>query len=222
MQIQSGLSLMDYLNDPARSQQALDRAVQYQQQNVAGELTELDAGIGQMSDGQIDETLKKIEEGQSSVSLKSLDNMIAFYMKPVAGQLQDLAERFGIKEQTQIKHIDGHWQVEGAEADDAAPELQRLQQYLDADQGLQKRMDQLNRLSEFYEWGLTRDNAAQLKEAKVADDDVVAYLKQGRSHLMGMDSFTLSTSELQLNSRGEAQHLYDAAKKLFGIAESKS
>lgn len=222
MQIQSGLSLMDYLNDPAKSQQALDRAVQAQKQNVVGELTELDTGLGGMSDNEIDETLKKMEQGQSSVSLQSLDNMIAFHSKPVTTQLQDLAKRFGIETSTEIKLVEGKWQVAGADAEHAAPELQRLQQYLDADQGLQKRMDQLNRLSEFFEWGSTRDFAAQLKEAKVSETDVVSYLKQSRSHLMSMDSFTLSSSEVKLNSRGEAQHLFDAAKKLFGVSEPKS
>ncbi|WP_102795093.1 hypothetical protein [Bowmanella denitrificans] len=217
MQIQSGLSLMDYLNDPAKSQEALDRAVQSQKQNLAKDLLEVDNSLDNASDKQMDETLKKMEEGQTTVSLQSLDNMISFHMKPVAEQLQDLAKRFDVNQSVEIKLQDGKWQVEGADAEDAEPGLKRLQQYLDADQGLQKRMDQLNRLSEFYEWGNTREYAAQLKEAKVSQEDVVAFLKTSRTHIMGLDSFSVSSAEVSINSRGEALKLLEAAQKSLGV-----
>lgn len=210
MQIQTGSTLFDYLDDPGKASQTLQKLAENQHKPVAQDL----AGLQQdLDDNRLDYTLEKIESGESSISLQTLDNMIAFHSRPASEDLGEMAERLGIKGEVAISLVDGKWQVEGADAEGADPAVVRLQQYLDANQDLQKRLDQLNRLSEFYEWGKTREYATELKTAGMGESQLVDYLKASREHLLGLDSFSLSSDGLSLQSRGQAESLYHQARE---------
>ncbi|WP_438863998.1 hypothetical protein [Neptunicella sp.] len=262
MQIQTtGLSLFDYMSDPDKSDQTLKSLAQKQQQDLAGELGNLTSTI---SLGQTDNPLQVLESGMGNVNLKTVNNMIAFNMRPVAEDLQQMADRLGIKEPIEIKQVDGKWQVQGLTDDKPATEadeelaasdtdaettetseseaepatevtdpaedtadqaelaahnqaLQRLQDYLDRNEGLQKKLDQLNAMSEFYEFGQTQQFAKQLQEADVPEADVVNFLTSSREYIQGLDSFSLSANGLDLTSRGESDALIDVATKQFDL-----
>lgn len=213
MQIQNGLSLFDYLDDPQKSQQSLQQIASNAGQNIGAELTEL----GQTGRGQMDEVLKKIESGESAVKLQTLDNMIAFNQRPVAAELQDLADRLNLPQPVSLQHQQGKWQVVGADAEPEDKSLQRLQQYLDANQPLQDKLSQLSRLSEMYELGKTREFAAELKAQEVPEQKVVDFLTHSRDHLKAASDISLYREELKIRSRGQAQSLYDSARKTLGL-----
>ncbi|WP_416306448.1 hypothetical protein [Neptunicella sp. SCSIO 80796] len=262
MQIQTtGLSLFDYLSDPDKSNQTLQSLAQKQKQDISGDLSSLTDSI---SLGQTDNPLQVLESGMGSVSLKTVNNMIAFNLRPVAEDLQQMADRFGITDPVEVKLVEGKWQVQGittedsetspddevadtdteaqstetsesetespseitdpaeeaaAQADKAAREqaLQRLQDYLDRNQALQKKLDQLNAMSEFYEFGQTQEFAKQLQEANVPEADVVNFLTSSREYIQGLGSFSLSAGGMELTSRGESDTLIEQAVKKFDL-----
>ncbi|ALS98322.1 hypothetical protein [Lacimicrobium alkaliphilum] len=213
MQIQNGLSLFDYLDDPQKSQQSLQQIASNAGQNIGAELTEL----GQTGREQMDDVLKKIESGESAVKMQTLDNMIAFNLRPVAAELQDLADRLNLPQPVSLQQQQGKWQVEGADAEPENKSLQRMQQYLDANQPLQDKLSQLSRLSEMYELGKTREFATELKAQDVLEQKVVDFLTHSRDHLKAASDISLYREELKIQSRGQAQSLYDSARKTLGL-----
>lgn len=213
MQIQNGLSLFDYLDNPEKSKQSLQQIAEKSSQNLGTELTEL----GQTGREQMDDVLKKMESGESAVKMQTLDNMIAFNLRPVAAELQDMAARLNLPQPVSLQHEQGKWQVEGADADSENKSLQRLQQYLDANQPLQDKLSQLSRLSEMYELGRTREFATELKSEGVSEQKVVDFLSSSRDHLKAASDISLYREELKLQSRGEAQSLYDNARQNLGL-----
>ncbi|MBC3765975.1 hypothetical protein [Neptunicella marina] len=230
MQIQSsGLTLFDYLEDADKSNQTLQNLAQnqYQYQDLRKELNTLTDSLNL---GQTDNPLKFLDNGFSNVSLKTVNNMIAYNMRPVAEDLQQMADRFGIKDPVNLQNVDGKWQVDGLMDEEqlaaATPEekatqeqLQNLQTYLDKNTALQDKLTQLDRMSEFYEFGQTQEYAKTLQANDVAEDGVVSYLTASRSLIQEAAGFSLSSKGLQLNSRGESDSLIEQAKEQFNIKD---
>ncbi|WP_141096150.1 hypothetical protein [Lacimicrobium sp. SS2-24] len=213
MQIQTGQSLFDYLDNPQKSQQNLEQLASNGHQNMRAELTEL----SDTSREQMDEALKKMESGESSVKLQTLDNMIAFNLRPVAAELQDLSGRLGLPQPLTLEQQQGKWQVVSESSEQQSKSVERMQQYLDANQPLQEKLSQLSRLSEMHEWGKTREFAAELKTQGAAEEKVVDFLSHSREHIKGLNDISLSSDEVRLQSRGEAQRLFDVASKNLGL-----
>jgi hypothetical protein len=214
MQIQAtGLTLFDYLADSDKADKALENAVTSQKNSIGSELSNIESSL---QSGQIDDTLKRLQSGEGGISLQTLDNMIAFNLRPIQKDLADMASRLGIDETLDVKLIDGKWQIE---SDETTATTDQLQYYLDHNPGLTAKLDKLNGLSEFYELGQSQKYALQLKEAGLEEKQLVNYLTNSRESIFTIDSFQISSKDVQLLSRGEAARLFEQAKTDFGLSE---
>lgn len=214
MQIQAtGLTLFHYLADADKADKALEKAVASQKHSISTELSNMESGL---QSGQIDETLKRLQSGEGGISLQTLDNMIAFNLRPIQKDLADMASRLGFDEALDVTLIDGKWQIQ---SDQANASTEQLQYYLDHNPGLTAKLGRLNSLSEFYELGQSQQYALQLKEAGLEEKQLVTYLTRSRESIFAMDSFQISSKDVQLLSRGESARLFEQAKTEFGLSE---
>ena len=239
MQIQNyGVSLFDYMDSPEKGDEALQRLVDGQNATISE--NNIGSNLKGLSDtlklGEVANPLALMESDLSSISLQTINNMIGYNLRPVADDLQQMAARLGITEEITIELQDDKWQVKGLnpEPTDPAEEvdenpttsqldknMQKLQDYLDRNQGLQNKLDQLNKLSEFYEFAQTQNNAAALKEADVGEESLVSFLSSSREYLYGLNSFSLSEDNFAITSRGAAELLYEQAKENFGVDDKE-
>lgn len=214
MQIQaSGLTLFDFLADPQQSESLLQDVAKSQKQHIGDDIDTLQDSL---KGGRIDEALERLQSGEGGVNLQTLDNMIAFNMRPIANDLQQMASRLGIKQPVELKQVEDKWLVDGAGKNDRA--LQQLQNYIERNSALTDKLNKLNTLSEFYELGQTQEYARQLKDADVAEADVINYLVDSRKFIFELDNFQISEHGVTLASREQSLKLFEQAKTKFGLA----
>lgn len=211
-------SLFDYIGNSANADSAFDKAIARQKSDIGNELRGLQHDI---TNGNVDETLERLQSGDSSLNLQTLDNMLNFNMINVAKDLQQVATDLGINTEIEIKNVDGKWQVQN-QLDPDNRAQQQLQNYLDRNKGLQTKLDTINKLSEMVELGKSQSFAKQLQEAEVSEPDVVTYLTQAREYLFSIDSFSLSSKKLSITSQGEAENFFAEVKTTLGLSESSS
>jgi hypothetical protein len=144
--------------------------------------------------------------------------MLNFNLLAVSKDLQQVAHDLGITNEVEIKQIDGQWQVQN-QNDPQNRSLSQLQDYLERNNKLQKQLDNVNKLSELVELGASQQYAKQLQKADISEPDVVTYLTQAREYLFNIDSFSLSTTHLTLNSRGEAEPFFESVKQTLGLSD---
>jgi hypothetical protein len=219
MQVQnSGSTLFDYIGNRGKADSALEQSIASQGYNLAGEIRGVQSSL---ATGKVDDALARLQAGENGLNLQTLDNMLNFNLRPVAEDLTQTAQDLGLHLDVQIKQKDDKWQVVSAQ--DPQPKgLQQLQSYLDRNQGLQNKLNNLNSLSEFYELGQSQEHAKALQAADVHEDDVVTYLTQSREYLFGLDSFYLSDKGLSIASRGESEGLFTQVKETLGLSEAKT
>jgi hypothetical protein len=218
MQVQNkALSLFDFIGNANKADSSLEHAIAKQKAstNMANEIRELQSDI---SSDKVDDTLARLNNGDSNLSLQTIDNMLNFKMMSVSEDLQQVAADLGINSEVQISHIDGQWHVKGASDNNRS--LQQLQNYLDRNAGLQSKLDTVNQLSEMVELGQSQEFAKQLQAADVSEPDIVTYLTQAREYLFSIDSFNLSSKKVSLVSRGEAQNFFVEVKQTLGLSEA--
>lgn len=212
------LSLFDYIANSSKADSVLENLAAKQKQNVANDIRTLQSDI---VSGDMDTTLTKLQSGETSLNLQSLDNMLNFKMLAVTKDLQSVAAELGIKSAVDIKNIDGQWQVQG-QTTPANKALQQLQNYLDHNKKLQDKLDTLNKLSEMFELGTSQEYAKQLQEADISEADVITYLTQAREYLFSLDSFTLSSKTFDITSRGEAEVFFNEVKQTLGLSDNEN
>lgn len=214
MQVQNAaLTLFDYIGNSAKADSAFDKAIAQQKNDIGTELRGLQKEI---STGKVDETLDRLQSGDSSLNLQTLDNMLNFNMISVSEDLQQVAADLDINSEVDITQVDGQWQVQGAKDSRA---LEQLQSYLDRNKNLQSKLDTINKLSEMVELGKSQEFAKQLQEADISEPDVVTYLTQARDYLFSIDSFSLSSKKLSLLSQGEAENFFAEVKQTLGLSD---
>jgi hypothetical protein len=218
MQVQNTrLSLFDYMGNSTKADSALKESISSQKNNLAGEIRGMQ---GNLAVGNVDDALERLHHGENGLSLQTLDNMLSFNLRPVAKDLQQTAADLGLNFDVQLKQQDGKWQAI-SDQDPQPKGLQKLQSYLDRNQGLQTKLNSLNALSEFYELGQSQEYAKELQAAEVHENDVVTYLTQSREYLFGLDSFYVSDKGLSIASRGESQGLFNEMKKNLGLESTE-
>ena len=216
MQVQKAMTLFDYLGNGANADAAFDKAIAIQKNQMGQELRLLQKDIAQVD---VDSTLERLQSGEGSLSLQTLDNMRNFNLIQVNKDLQQVAADLGISAELEINYTDGQWQLAGEPQDDAA--LKQLQAYLQRNKPLQTKLDTINKLSEMYELGMTQQYAKQLKNADVSDEQIVSYLSDSRAYLFALDSFTLSARNgLHIQSQGQSAELFSERKALLGISDA--
>ena len=214
MQIQTtGLNLFDYLADADKADKALEKAVAWQKNNISTELGNIQSSL---QSGQIDDALKRLQSGEGGISLQTLDNMIAFNLRPVQADLVDMAARLGIEQSVELTLSGGKWQIHSNDLG-AKGATEQLQHYLDRNKALTTKLGKLNSLSQFYELGKTQQYALQLKDAGVEEKQLVNFLTASRQSIFALDNFQLSANSLSLGSRGEAANLFAKAKAEFDL-----
>jgi hypothetical protein len=211
----SNLTLFDYITNSNKADSALQDAAIRQKFDVASDIRNLQQDI---ISGDIDTTLTQLQSGESSLNLQTLDNMLNFNLLAVSKDLQQVAHDLGITNEVEIKQIDGQWQVQN-QNDPQDRSLSQLQDYLERNNKLQKQLDNVNKLSELVELGASQQYAKQLQKADISEPDVVTYLTQAREYLFSIDSFSLSTTHLTLNSRGEAEPFFENVKQTLGLSD---
>lgn len=218
MQVQnSALTLFDYIGNSSNTDSAFDNAIALQKNDMQSQLTGLQNDI---SSGDVDDTLERLQNGESALSLQTLDNMLNFNMISVSKDLQQVAKDLGINNEVEIKNVDGQWQVQN-QGDPDNKALGQLQSYLDRNESLQKKLDTINKLSEMVELGASQQYAKQLQEADISEPDVVTYLTQAREYLFSIDSFSLSSQQLSITSRGEADGFFEEVKNTLGLTDKE-
>lgn len=214
MQVQnSGLTLFDYIGNSSKADSALKQSITSQSYNLAGEIRGVQSNLAA---GNLDDALARLQAGENGLNMQTLDNMLSFNLRPVTEDLTQVAKDLGINFDVQIRQQDAKWQVI-SEQDPQPKSLQQLQNYLDRNQGLQNKLNNINSLSEFYELGQTQEYAKVLQAADVHEDDVVTYLTQSREYLFGLDSFYISDKGLSVASRGGSDGLFEEVKKTLGL-----
>ena len=196
-----------------KADKALEKAVASQKTNISAELSSLQSSL---QSGQIDDALKRLQSGEGGISLQTLDNMIAFNLRPIKKDLLDLAAQLGIEQSVELHLQQGKWQVQNSDSVPSAA-IEKLQHYLDHNKALSSKLHKLNSLSEFYELGNTQQYALQLKDSGVKEEELISFLSESRQTLFAMDSLQLSAKDLSLLSRGQSATLFEQAKTRFGL-----
>ncbi len=218
MQVQKNtLSLFDYIGNSSNTDADFEQAIARQKSNIGSEIRGLQSDF---SAQKVDDTLERLQNGDTSLSLQTIDNMLNFNMISVSKDLQQMADDLGINSDVNITHVNGQWQVQGTTDGDRA--LQQLQTYLDRNKGLQTKLNTINQLSEMVELGKSQAFAKQLQEADISEPDVVTYLTKAREYLFSIDSFSLSNKHLSLTSQGEAENFFAEIKQTLGLSDSKT
>jgi hypothetical protein len=218
MQVQNNkLSLFDYIGNLSNTESGFEKAIAGQKSNLGNEIRGLQSDF---SAQKVDDTLERLQNGDTSLSLQTIDNMLNFNMIAVSKDLQQMAADLGIEGDVKITHGDGQWQVKSATDGDRA--LQQLQTYLDRNKGLQTKLNTINQLSEMVELGKSQAFAKQLQEADISEPDVVTYLTKAREYLFSIDSFSLSNKHLTLTSQGEAENFFAEVKQTLGLSDNKT
>tara|TARA_R110000868_G_scaffold315066_1_gene575984 strand:- start:769 stop:1428 length:660 start_codon:yes stop_codon:yes gene_type:complete len=217
MQVQnSKLSLFDYIGNASNTDSGFEKAIAGQKSNLGNEIRSLQSDF---SAEKVDDTLARLQNGDTSINLQTLGNMLDFTMLSVSKDLQQVAADLGIKDEVDIKFVDGQWQVQTS-SDERS--VQQLQNYLDRNKGLQTKLNTINQLSEMVELGKSQAFAKQLQEADISEPDVVTYLTQAREYLFSIDSFSLSSKNLTLTSQGEAENFFAEVKQTLGLSDTDS
>ena len=214
MQVQNkSLSLFDYIGNPNNTNSGFEKAIAGQQSTIGSEIRDLQSDF---STAKVDDTLARLQNGDSSLSLQTLDNMLNFTMLSVSKDLQQTAADLGLVGDVDIQLVEGQWQVQGNQDERS---VQQLQNYLDRNKGLQTKLSTINQLSEMVELGKSQQYAKQLQEADVSEPDIVNYLTQAREYLFSLDRFSLSAQNLSLASQGEAEQLFAQLKQTLGLSD---
>lgn len=222
MQVEkSPLSLFNYIGNSSNTDTGFEKAIARQNSNIASEIRSLQSDISQEN---VDATLERLQNGDSSLSLQTIDNMLNFNLISVSKDLQQVANDLGINSEINLTQVDGKWQVQGLTNDDDGNNkaLQQLQNYLDRNKALQGKLDTINQLSEMLELGKSQEFAKQLQDADVSEPDVVTYLTKAREYLFSIDSFSLSSKHLTPTSQGEAENFFAEVKKTLGLSDNNS
>lgn len=109
MQIQNSvLSLFNYIDNRTHAETALKQAAKTQSYQLEYEIRGLQGDIAQ---GNVDQTLAYLQSGEKGLSLQTLDNLLNFTLRPISQDLQQVAEDLGIRDEVEIKNLDGKWQI---------------------------------------------------------------------------------------------------------------
>ena len=217
MQVQNNtLSLFDYIGNSSNTDSGFEKAIAGQKSNLGNEIRDLQSDF---SAAKVDDTLARLQSGDSSLNLQTLDNMLNFTLLAVSKDLQQVAAELGIAGEVDIHQVDGQWQVKGSSDERAG---QQLQNYLDRNKALQTKLNTINQLSEMVELGKSQAFAKQLQEADISEPDVVTYLTKAREYLFSIDSFSLSSKNLTLTSQGESENFFAEVKQTLGLSDKDS
>lgn len=207
------LSLFHYLDNQAASEKGLSEAVDRQKTNYVSELSSLNAGI---SSGNFDTMLSEIEKGKINIELGTVSHYIDFNMQKLNRELQGLAQSFGVTLPVEVGLEDGELTVK-----DDSSEGETLQAYLDKDSRLNKLVSQTDKLSRFYEWGRVREHASSYQSENVKDDDLLAFLKEGRERIVHNNSLFITHDGPQYLSQQQTDPLIKKYDEKFGLANKE-
>ncbi|WP_158965693.1 hypothetical protein [Paraglaciecola sp. L3A3] len=201
MQINKALTLFDYIGDNNKSTSILEDLANKQGQNIAGNIQAVDT---ELSLGQFEGTLDKIEKGEIEVNSATLENYFQFNKNKLNNEFKQLADVYQINIDSEITIEDGKLLVSGD-----TKNAKQLQQYLDADQRLNKLVQQSSRLSKLIEWDQAKQQAAKLKEQDVPEQQIVDFLKEGRQVVNNDNKLLFTNVGLGFTSEGQTQVLVD-------------
>lgn len=209
---QQALSLFDYIGNSAKADEALNQAAKQQKaNNVSDDLAKVSSGINQ---GKFDEIVKQMEKGELNIDLPTMKNYLEFNKRKIGQELNQQASAYGVKTPVKVSYS-----KDGIKVEDDTPQGKALQNYLDKDKKLNDLMQQTSKLSQFYEWGKVKEQAAEYKKAKVDEDKIVDYLKAARAEIMQDNQYQLSSGTLKLDSEGKAENLIKQYNKTFDFKQ---
>ena len=215
MQVRNqAMSLFNYLENQAASDQALKNAADKQSANNIQDLSLVNLGISQ---GNFDEMLSEMEKGTLNVNLKTMGNYVDFNMQKLNREVGDLAQSFGLNLPTEISLEDGKLSVL-----DDSPAGQSFQDYLDKDSRLNSLAQQTGKLSQFYEWGLVREQAGSYQNSGVDDDNLLGFLQEGREKIVHQNRLLIDSDGVQYLSQGQSGQLAEKFNEQFGYDASKN
>jgi len=208
---QQALTLFDYIGNSDKADAALQQAAQQQKTNLSSDLSQVTSGINQ---GKFDEMVEQMEKGELNVDLPTMKNYLEFNKRKINQELNHQAEAYGVKTPVNITYGE-----DGIKVQDESSEGQALQKYLDKDKKLNDLMQQTSKLSQFYEWGKVKEQAAEYKKAEVDEDKIVDYLTTSRADIMQDNQYKLSANDLTLSVEGKAETLIKKYNKTFDFKE---
>ena len=206
MYVSNQTTLFDYINNPEAAKNTLDNLAHMPSKAQAAQDIR---SLGEAhSDAGIQETLDKIDAGDTSVSLSTIGNMLEHYKSKVSADLQDIAGNLDAP-LTLTKQND-RWMLALPEGQTDAKALSRIQQYIDKDHRLTDTLSQINQLAEMHELGTARTYADTLKSSGVDDDDIVTFLSNTREQIFSEDSLQFVDGKLAANSENMAKSAYES------------
>lgn len=204
--ISSSLSLLDYINNPAKGRAFLESQISNapSQNGLQEELAQFSSPI---DTGEIEALIKKMESGESSLSLTTLTNMRDFYAKKIEKEVQTLAARFDITLPVELDVSNNQWSAE-LPVSASNNETGRFESYLSKDERLSKMLSQYMRLSDTVEVSESREYANQLKGASIDDETIVNYLKSVRDSVSSNTGLRISSEDAYSKVQGEAKSAF--------------
>ena len=139
-------------------------------------------------------------------------NYVEFNKRKVYQELNRQAHAYGVEMPIVISYG-----KEGMKVEDDSPEGRALQKYLDRDKNLNNLMQQTSKLSQFYEWGQIKQQAAEYQDRQAEKRDIIDFLKASRIDIMQENQYYLSKADLKLDSQGKAESLIQHYNEKFGM-----
>jgi len=199
-------SLFQYIDDQRSGTQFISDMSKLSNQTSRQDVSDIEQSL--VSLNSIDDMVSKITSGDTSVSSAKVKDMMNFYGKQVADELNDTLARYNLMNMPEVQKVDGQWQVpEGTAVD---KNLKGFMAYLNGDQRLGKKIEQTIKLSELNEQIAAREQAKSLKQQDVPDADIEAFLIDVSEHLQNHRSFAMENGRLGLGNSGLVADVYKA------------
>lgn len=205
------MNLFTYLDNQAAADDVLKNVAEKQKSNSFQDLNLVSVGI---TGGNFDDMLSAMEKGELNVDLQTMGNYVDFNMQKMEKEVLQLARGFGVSMPVEINIEDGQLQVL-----DDSDEGQKLQDYLDRDERLNKLVQQTGKLSQFYEWGLVREQASKYQESGVDDGELLEFLQEGRENIVHQNRLLIDSEGVQYLSQRQSQSLIEKYSEKFGYGE---